>query len=48
MDEDPRFAEECENGHYHCQLRCPIDGGCKDSCDHDSGDVEPSEGPVAA
>lgn len=38
---DPSAGEHCENGHYHCQSRCPVCKGCVDSCDHGRDDIEP-------
>lgn len=42
---DPSDADYCENGHYHCSVRCCVgerDGGdhCAESCDHGREDEE--------
>lgn len=43
---NPDDALYCENGHYMCSSRCPIDGGCVDSCDCTSADELTDEAPA--
>lgn len=43
---DTSDALYCENGHYMCPVRCPVCGGCPDSCDCERDAEEPDEQPL--